>query len=380
MNELKSLDLAIAIGRAVPRPLPASVGAAVQSVEVVRSDDGPSTFQISFNAEREGSARDYSMLGDDLFAPFSRVVVEVIVNAIPHVLFDGVITHLQLAPGDTRQGDTITISGEDISVMFDMTDEAKSYPMMGDVEIVARVLEGWELYGIEPEVVPPPSAPVSDPEIETPFQNETDRAYLQRLAKAYGYVFHVRPGAAPFTNVAYWGPPLRLRLPQPALSIDFGPFTNVDAVDFEYDAMAPVMILGSTLEPFTDAEVPVATVESTRLPPFATQPALTANLPNGRRQFFQNQQLSGLRAEANAQAITNMSTDSVVTARGTLDAVRYGGLLEAPGVVGLRGAGDSHDGLYYVKQVSHRVTRDSYKQDFVLTREGLGTTIQEVRT
>jgi hypothetical protein len=40
--------------------------------------------------------------------------------------------------------------------------------------------------------------------------------------------------------------------------------------------------------------------------------------------------------------------------------------------VGLRGAGHSFDGLYYVKSVTHNIRRGEYKQSFTLTREGLG--------
>jgi hypothetical protein len=47
--------------------------------------------------------------------------------------------------------------------------------------------------------------------------------------------------------------------------------------------------------------------------------------------------------------------------------------------VGLRGAGLTNDGLFYVKSVSHSIRRGEYKQRFTLTREGTGTTIPMVR-
>ena len=71
--------------------------------------------------------------------------------------------------------------------------------------------------------------------------------------------------------------------------------------------------------------------------------------------------------------------DEVVTASGELDAVRYGEILTPRSLIGLRGAGLLHDGLYYVKQVTHNISRGSYKQRFTLAREGLGATIQAVR-
>ena len=61
-----------------------------------------------------------------------------------------------------------------------------------------------------------------------------------------------------------------------------------------------------------------------------------------------------------------------MTASGTLSALRYGGILQSRALVGLRGAGLSYNGLYYVKSVTHKITKDDYKQDFELAREGLG--------
>ena len=57
---------------------------------------------------------------------------------------------------------------------------------------------------------------------------------------------------------------------------------------------------------------------------------------------------------------------------------RYGTVLNARGLVGVRGAGPAFDGLYYVKRVSHKIKRGEYKQDFTLTRNGLVSTVPSV--
>lgn len=85
-----------------------------------------------------------------------------------------------------------------------------------------------------------------------------------------------------------------------------------------------------------------------------------------------------IEAYAEAQSRTNRSSDQVVSASGTLDTLRYGGLLNAPGYVGLRGAGYSYDGYYYIKSVSHTINRKEYKQSFTLSREGTGSLAQRV--
>jgi hypothetical protein len=86
-----------------------------------------------------------------------------------------------------------------------------------------------------------------------------------------------------------------------------------------------------------------------------------------------------MQAFARAQGMTDASTDHVLTVTGELDAVRYGDILKARGLVGLRGAGYSHDGLYYIKNVTHAIQRGDYKQRFTLTREGFGSTTPIVR-
>jgi hypothetical protein len=51
--------------------------------------------------------------------------------------------------------------------------------------------------------------------------------------------------------------------------------------------------------------------------------------------------------------------------------LRYGGVLKARQLVGVRGAGPAFDGLHYVESVTHRLSRGEYKQDFTLKRNAL---------
>jgi hypothetical protein len=68
------------------------------------------------------------------------------------------------------------------------------------------------------------------------------------------------------------------------------------------------------------------------------------------------------------------------TADGSLDVLRYGGVLQARSLVGVRGAGLGFDGLYYVSQVTHQIKRGEFKQSFKLARDGLVSTVPVVPT
>ena len=81
-----------------------------------------------------------------------------------------------------------------------------------------------------------------------------------------------------------------------------------------------------------------------------------------------------------APPVTGTRRSHTVTVSGELDALRYGGALQARTVVGLRGAGFTYDGLYFVKSVTHSIRPGEYKQQFTLRREGLGTLVPLVPT
>jgi hypothetical protein len=383
---LLGLNLTLAIGQFEPAPAPQSLTQALQRVEVTRTDDGPSGFQLTFYGDRSGPfAPDYALLTSPLLQPFNRVLLTVTINGTPRVLLDGIITHQQLQPGDFERGSTLVVTGEDVSVMMDLIQVSIEYPSSDDAIIVGIILAKYIALGIVPEIVPPVTSFLRTPEEGTWQQNGTDRNELQNLAANHGYIFCIRPGPVTGMNTAYWGPPPYTGLPQKAISVNLGPATNTLSASFSYNALAPTLVAGLFQDPETETDLPVAILTSTRTP-LSARPALLGQRFNRMLLFNQALQANAgyptaidiTDAIASAQAITDASTDNVVTVEGELDTLRYNDLLTAPGLVGLRGAGDSYDGTYYVKSVTHTISNQDYRQKFTLTREGLGSLTQRV--
>lgn len=378
---LLGIHLTLLIGPAVPVPAPPGIAEALQSVQVTHADEGRSGFQLVFEMGRGGPTDivDYPPLLSPLLRPFSRVVLIAHFNLVPHVLMDGIVTTRQVAPGSEPGAATLTLTGEDVSVMMDLEQKRAEHPAQDETLIALKIIASYALYGLVPDVRPPPVVDVPVPIDRVPAQQDTDLEYLKAMASRHGYVFFIEPGPLPLMNTAYWGPPKRLGIPQPALSVNMGPQTNVETISFQYNALAPTMVMDSVQDADLNVKLPVVTFMGTR-PPLVPMPALPFNLPNVKRSLLSDS--SGLKitqAYARAQAITDKSLDAVVTATGSLDALRYGGLLKPRGLVGLRGAGFTHDGLYYVKNVSHAISRGGYKQNFTLTREGDGALMPVVR-
>ncbi len=381
MSSFSAPKLTLMIGRMVAVPAPASLMSALRRAQVTNTDSGPSGFQLEFQVKRGSSPLDYDMATQSLLAPFNRVVLMVTLSTLPTVIMDGLITRIELHPRQGNQPDTMVVTGEDISVAMDLEEKSLPFPAMSDFMIADLIMAEYAMYGIIPMALPTMVNLSVDP-LDYTIQQAgiTDRAFLNKLAARNGYVFQIIPGPAPMVNTGYFGPPRRLGVPQAALTVNELPVSNVNSLSFSYDALAPTTVTGlvqDTLD--TDMDIPIAAVLPLRIPPMAAMPAILANVPNIRVSLLDPEGMDPIQAETVAQSMVDRSTDNVLTATGELDVLRYGSVLSAPGLVGVRGAGYGHDGLYYVQQVTHEIKPESYTQQFTLTREGWGSTIPMVR-
>jgi hypothetical protein len=372
---LLGVNLSLLIGPTLPLPATPDIAEAVQSVSVTQSDEGRSGFQIVLQIGRAGLADmlDYRLLLNPLLRPFNRVILTMLFNALPQVIMDGVITTIQMSPGSQPGAATLTLTGEDVSVMMDMKKKRSSYIAMSEPLIAAAIIAGYAQYGLIPMIIPPAALDQPLPIERTPVQQGTDLEHLRSIGERFGHVFYVEPGPVPGVNTAYWGPPKRIGLPQSALTVGLGPESNVESINFSYNGLAPAIVDDVVNDRRLNASLPVMTFASLRLPPLALLPALPTQLPNVRTTLLDNSSgLDVMQAYARAQGLTDKSVDNVATAQGELDGLRYGGVLKARGIVGLRGAGFTNDGFYYVKSVSHSIGKGQYKQRFSLAREGVG--------
>ena len=110
------------IGPSIPVPAPPTITQALDSIQVRHQDQGRSGFQMVFHAGRTGPEHlvDYPQLQGPLLKPFSRVVLVVLFDLKPQVLMDGIITRQEMSPGTDPGSGTLTVTGEDVSVMMDM--------------------------------------------------------------------------------------------------------------------------------------------------------------------------------------------------------------------------------------------------------------------
>jgi len=364
---LKGVYLTLLIGPAVPVPVPRVVADAVTSVSVTSGVD-KSGFQITFGVGKTSPLLT-TMLPAGYFDPMlTRVIIIATLNGIPSVLMDGIVTRQDVAPSENPGQSTLTITGEDLSILMGVVEMPfMRFPCMPEAARVALILAKYAAFGIVPIVIPPIFSEVPLPTDEVPTQTGTDLDYIKQLAGNNGYVFYVEPGPAPGSNIAYWGPDIRIPIPQRALNVNMDAHTNVESLTFGLDGLSKKITVLTVFDPVTKKipiPVPVPNISLLR-------PPLGAKLPiPSKVEFFQyGSKLTITKALSRALAISFTSADSI-TANGTLNIVRYRAILKSRQLVGVRGAGLAYDGLYYVKSVSHSIKRGEYTQSFTLSRDG----------
>jgi hypothetical protein len=372
---LNGIHLTLMIGPAVPMPVSQDVLNALTSIEVTNSSEGPGVFQLHFTLNKQSILETLFLLAGGASIPLVRVVVAVTVNGITQVLIDGVMTHHQLSPGGSAQSPSLTITGEDLTRVMDYIDfSGIPYPAMPAEARVALVLAKYAMFGVVPLVIPSVLIDVPIPVQQIPRQQGKDLAYVRALADEVGYVFYIEPGPTPGMSVAYWGPEIKVGVPQPALNTDMDAQTNVESLSFTYNSESAQLPIVMIQDPNTKAVIPIPIPDVTPLnPPLGAVPPI----PKDIYVIDETAKYSPVRGALIGLAKAAKSAD-VVSASGALDVLRYGAVLKARRLVGVRGAGPAFDGLYYVRSVTHKLKRGEYKQNFTLGRNGLISTLGSV--
>lgn len=372
---IKGINLTLLVGPGVPVPVPQEVLDALTSVEVTTASGRASGFQLSFSISTRSPLQTIFLLTGGSLPPIMRVILIATINGSPNVLMDGVITNHEVTPGTENGKATLTLTGEDLTAVMNYIDfSGFPYPAMPPEARVLVILAKYAFLGVIPLVIPSILIDVPIPVFEIPRHQGKDLEYIKALADRVGYVFYLDPGPLPGMNTAYWGPEIKVGAPQPALNTNMDALTNVESLSFTFDPEKKRMPILMIQEPNSKAPIPIPVPDITPL-----NPPLGAIIPFPKNFDFisETANLNPLQAAVIGLTKAAQSSDAVFGS-GSLDVLRYGRILKARQLVGIRGAGMAFDGLYYVTEVKHKIKRGEYKQDFKLARNGLVSTLPVV--
>jgi hypothetical protein len=364
---LKGIHLTLLIGPAVPIPAPQSVMDAITSVQVTSGKDR-SGFQLTLAVSKKSTLLT-TLLPVGYFDPIvTRVIIIATLGGFPNVLMDGIVTRQELQPSNEPGQSTLTVTGEDLSVLMDVVQKMFAYPAMPEVAQIDAALAPYAAFGVMPVVIPPIISALRPPTKRWDSQVTTDLQFIQSRASDCGYVFYVEPGPLPRQSIAYFGPDIRIPIPQPALNVNMDAQTNVESLSFSLDGMAKKVRISYIFDPITHKiliPIPSPNVNAFK-PPLGLRPT-----PPAKIEFADNMAQMEYDEAAKHILAYLMNNSEAISGNGTLDVMRYGRVLRSRMLVGVRGASLAYDGLYYVDSVTHNIKRGEYKQNFSLSRDGL---------
>jgi hypothetical protein len=369
-----AIRLTLMIGPGIPVPVPSAVLDALQKVSVTLNSRTMSVFELTFSLSTRSPLHTLFLLAGGSAIPIVRVIIVVTVNGTSTVLMDGVMTEVSVVPGSDSAHATLNVKGDDLTRLMDYVDTSGlPLPNMPVEARVALTLAKYAALGVIPMVIPRYLFEVPVMTDQIPSVQGSDLHFVCKLAEEAGYVFYLKPGPAPRTSVAYWGPEIRIGQPQPALRTNQDAHTNVEALSFNFsgDTYKLPVLLVQNKKSKIPIPIPVPDVSPIK-PPLAKIPVGPKGID-----FINVAKFSEVRATLKGIAQSGQTSDNV-TGTGTLDVLRYGRVLHPRKLVGVSGAGMAYDGLYYVDAVTHALERGAYKQQFTLKRNGLVSIVDRV--
>ena len=370
MATLKGVTLTLLMGPVAVAPAPVAVVEALESAQVTSAVGQRSGFQISFTYSKT-SLIATTLLPAGFFDPLIRVILVATLNGVPKVLADGPIKRQDVVASAHPGEHKLTITGEDVTGYMDLIDfTGFVFPAMPPFARVALMMAKYAMFGVIPVPIPSIFQSTDSPTEKYAHQQGTDYQYADKLAKEAGYEFYITPGPLPGTNTAYWGPQVRVGIPQPALTIDMDHASNIDTLTFSADGNAAELPFAHVKIANFSIPVPVPDIGILK-PPLAARPLIPT-----KTKLLETERMK--MPEVLMALLAGRGSVDPISATGAIDLTRYGKPMDARTLIGVRGAGRAYNGLYFVRSVTHTLGRGSWKQTFQLSRDGLVSNVPAV--
>lgn len=374
LQSLLGIRLVLKMGKGNPKPVPYDVITALSSIQVTDNAVERDVFQMTFSAGKR-QAKDYGLLRTGLFEPRTRVAIALQIGAQIEPLISGVISRFELNPSNEVGMSSFTVTGDGIDLMLDLKEKNAKYEQQSDTSILQTIIKDYASFGLILDIAhEAKNLDQPDNNHLIPRQYSTDLEFIQQLAARNGFVFYSDPLVNGDVRV-YWGPEKREGPRQPPLTMNMASATNVTRLNFTQDTRVPVTAQGDRLQAGeknkNDEDIPPPS--SFDVGDLASQTSFTDQIVLMREIAKYTTARAGERSKELMKARFN-----AVTVNGEVDTVRYGHIMRAGGVIGVRGAGALYNGDYYVKQVTHSIQIGKYTQSFVLHREALGARSERV--
>ena len=367
----------------------------VLRLEVDERADDASSFHLSLDMAPT-QADDWDALADPRFGLLHRVTVgfgtgepDATAPAVREVVLDGYVTAVEPVFGPARVPDSsLELYGLDASCLMHFEERTRAFAGLSDAGIAKQV---YREYGFEVDVQE--TGPVREERRGVVLQRGTDAELLRMLARRNGYEAFVAPGPGPVRagaaaardNVGHFHLPRPELPPQPDLTLMPVATPSLVSLRARWESHRPTEVRAAHIDERT-RRIRSASVTTSRLKKLGSTTRadilaarMAAILPKRPQTRGVGLQLADVPHEA--REVENLAwsdfreADWLAEASGVVQGLRYPGVLRARRPVGVKGAGRTLDGTWYVRAARHRWTWDApqpkYEVDVELARNAL---------
>jgi hypothetical protein len=317
--------------------------------------------KLAINLLGDGS---WSFLDDERLVLWQKVSIKINVADEEVELLKGYITHIKPHIEAEENNSYLVLMGMDGSCLMSVEEKIKDWPNKTDSDIANEIFQSHSLDAQVDTV-----DVVHDEAVSTIIQRDTDIRFLRTLARRNGFECFVKGDAGYFRKPVFTEPP------QPVLASHFGAETNLVSFDASLNALRPTKVemfqIDTVAKEILDADVQQADQRQ-----LGRDAALAVTIPDGNgSKMFVKQVLATSQTEMEnfCQALLN-EAEWFIEANGEINTVIYGSVLQTRKLVPIKGVGEPFSGLYYVTNVKHVFTGDSYVQKFSARRNALAPT------
>ena len=353
-------------------PLPAPFLEALEQIQVETSIAQAGIFRLRFELSKTVTG-DWNVLELNIFRPLIPITIQVNLGlGLSETIINGYVHTSDLGNRNEAGQSSFEVVGMDAtSTLMNLHETVMPFPNQSDSAIAAFI---FSKYGITPTgLLTPATRTIND---TTTIQRTTDIRFLKQLARRNSFECFVQPNPFVGSDIGYFGPPRTTVPHQGVLSVNFGLATNLDNFQVRYAMLQSTSVRALAVDIKTKVPTPgiaVAALEA----PLGREPALQRIvLPPVVRPCGMDAANPAELMTA-AQSVVNRSS-RCIQASGDVDGLKYQRVLRPGLPVLVRGAGRENSGPYYVTQVSHSISRDSYTQRFSGWRNAVGLTGTEV--
>lgn len=338
----------------------------IESIRVDEDLGQGSSFQVKLSLCRKEDGS-WPHAQDETLEAWNRVTIIVAFPERSDVLIDGYISHIHVSTNREQASMAVEFGGVDASYVMNLEQKCKVWTERTYEQIAEEIVAQYPGYTLMlPEAAQPAAEGGSPPPSVT--QRATDHAFLRELARRKGYEFYMQGSRVFFRPADLSGSPQKL------IATNFGESTNCDDLSITVDGTRPTAALLMRTDPLTGEDLRAeATTESTGLRPMGVR-----DLAAVRGYGVPPTRVILRRDEATSPAEMAQLVEGYmrrhgwwITARGTLNGLRYGRALRSRKTVTIMGFGTAYNGEYYVRKVIHMLGPRTYSMQFEAVRNRL---------